>query len=229
MAGTRAVIFANGDLTDLAAASRLIRPTDFLIAADGGFHHMSALGLTPSVLIGDFDSIEPDQVDALQKAGVRILRHPVEKNETDLELAILFAVDEGAQEIVIAGALGGRLDQTLGNVFLLMDPRFAGREIRLDDGCQAAFLIPGAAVIHGEPGDTLSLLPLNGNVSGVVTEGLAYPLRNETLYFYRTRGISNVLVGREARVRFASGTLLGIHSRLIRAEENQTVEPGSEK
>ncbi len=212
MCAFRTVVFANGELPDLEHARALLRPDDFLIAADGGLRHIKSLGLRPHLLIGDLDSVLPEDLLLLQSEGVEIRRHPVEKDETDLELA-LTAAAEKADDILVVAGLGGRLDHTLGNLYLLLAPRLAGLEIRLDDGIEEAFWIRCAADLTGQPGDRVSLLPLLGPVEGVVTTRLRYPLKAETLYPEHTRGISNEMITRSARVSVAAGVLLCIHTR----------------
>ena len=171
----RAMIFANGLIPDLEAARALLRPDDLLIAADGGARHLTALGRTPHVVIGDLDSLSPAEVQQLAEAGARILRYPVEKDETDLELAILYACEQGCTHLRIVGALGGRLDQTLANLFLLALPALDGLDARLDDGTEEVFLIRDSAAVAGRPGDVVSLLPLGGAAHGVINPGAALP------------------------------------------------------
>jgi thiamine pyrophosphokinase len=204
----RAVIFANGQLTDHAAARAAILPGDRLIAADGGLRHLRALGLAPHAVVGDLDSIEPETAASLASAGIRVVQHPARKDETDLELALRLARAEGAQDVLVFGALGGRWDQTLANLLLLANPDFRNTRIRLVDGHQQLYLIQGQTVIEGEPGDTVSLIALNGDAAGVTTTGLEYPLVQGTLPFGGTLGISNVLVGRQATVSVASGLVV---------------------
>ena len=204
----RAVIFANGRFPDPAAHRHLIRPDDLIVAADGGTAHARALGLAPHVIIGDLDSLEPGLRAELAEAGTQFLAHPPAKDETDLELALLYAVQQGAEEILILGALGGRIDQTVANLLLLAHPTLAWVRARVVEGNQTAFLIRGEALIEGAPGDTVSLIPLGGDARGVTAEGLRWPLHDDTLRFGPARGVSNVLLGRQARVRVREGTLL---------------------
>ena len=213
MDAKRAVIFANGLLPDLTAAKARLRHDDTLIAADGGLHHIQALGLQPAVLIGDLDSVSAEDIRGLESANVAILRFPPEKDETDLELALDWSASQGFRSILIVGALGGRLDQTLGNLFLLTWPRLAGIDVRLDDGWDEVFVITAANVLYGAPGDTVSLLPLQGPARGITTAGLRYPLNGETLWPERTRGISNEMLGEQAAVSLVQGCLLCIHTR----------------
>ena len=140
---------------------------------------------------------------------MRVERFPARKNETDLELALRLAVREApaeaARDILIFGALGGRWDQTLANLLLLAHPDFRAVRVRLVDGRQQIYLVQGPTVIEGQPGDTVSLVALNGDALGVTTDGLEYPLQRGTLRFGSTLGISNVLVGTRATVSVESG------------------------
>ena len=122
-------------------------------------------------------------------------------------------MDEGCRDLIVVGALGGRLDHTLGNLSLLRDPVLSDCTVRLDDGLQEVFWITRHADLHGAQGDIVSLLPLQGEATGVTTEGLEYPLHAETLYPYKTRGISNVMTAAHASVSLVSGVLLCIHTR----------------
>ena len=203
----RAIIFANGPMTDVAAARASLRPGDRLIAADGGLRHLQALGLTPDMLVGDLDSVQPGEAAALEAGGVRIHRHPERKDETDLELALRLALEEGAGEVVILGGLGGRWDQTLANLLLLAHPDFRAARVRLLDGAQQVYLVQGETHIEGQPGDTVSLIALGGDAQGVTTTGLEYPLTEGRLPFGSTLGISNVLVGERATVRVREGVV----------------------
>ena len=213
MAVRRALIFANGLMEHGDAVRALIQPGDLLVAADGGARHITAMGLRPDLLVGDLDSLSSLEVDGYERAGVEILRYPPEKDETDLELAIGKALERGCEDLTIIAALGGRIDQTLGNIFLLALPELERVTMRLDDGRDELFLIRGSGEVRGNPGEIVSLLPLSGPVRGITTHGLRYPLNGESLYPERTRGISNELIAQEARIEVAEGTLICIHTR----------------
>jgi thiamine pyrophosphokinase len=203
----RALIFANGLLADPAAAQAALRPADLIIAADGGLHHLLALGLRPHVLIGDLDSIGPDEARQMEAAGVRLARFSPRKDQTDLELAVRLAMREGAGDILIFGALGARWDHTLANLLLLAHPDFQTVRLRLVDGPQQIYLIQDHAHIEGHPGATVSLIALTGDARGVTTEGLEYPLTRGHLAFGSTLGVSNVLLAATASVRVEAGLL----------------------
>ena len=209
----RLIIFANGLVPNLDSARNLIQPGDVLYAADGGTRHVLALGLIPSVVIGDLDSLKPEERELLEARGVEIQQYPRDKDQTDLELALKHAIQAGYREILIAGALGGRLDQTLGNLALLSDPRLVKYNIRFDDGVEEAFFTRNRCEMRGKPGEVVSLIPWDGEVTGIFTTGLRWPLHGETLLPDRTRGISNEMVNEVAGLEIASGLLLCIHHR----------------
>jgi thiamine pyrophosphokinase len=208
----RCLIFANGTLPDLDAARRLLRPDDFLLAADGGTRHILDLGRTPSIIIGDLDSATFD-LQPLTDAGTQVIQHPHDKDETDLELALEHAIQLGYREIVIVAALGGRLDQTLGNLALLNNVERLTLNVQLDDGIESVWFCHARSEVRGRRGDLVSLIPWGGEVTGVCTKGLRWPLSNETLVPHKTRGISNEMTGEAAHIEIKSGLLLIVHRR----------------
>jgi thiamine pyrophosphokinase len=212
---THALIFANGDLNDGALVQQVLATAHgaLIVAADGGARMALALGLRPHLVIGDMDSLEANELMHLEKSGAEILRYPAEKNETDLELALLLVAARGATWLRIIGGVGDRLDQTMSNVYLMALPELRAMDVRMVAGKQEMWLLPaGTHTLQGAKGDTISLLPLSGAVSGITTEGLYYALRDETLAFGPARGVSNVMRAAQARVQVASGTLLCVHT-----------------
>src|ERR1051325_8596104 len=154
----RIIILANGELPDLNKARGLIERDDYVICADGGTRHASALGCRPDLIIGDMDSAEKEQLQKYEQDGVEIELYPQDKNETDLELAINHAIERHPDQIVIIAALGGRLDQTLANIALLTDLRLSTFDVRLDDAVEEIFLCRDRAEIRGRSGDIVSLI-----------------------------------------------------------------------
>ena len=211
----RAIIFVNGEIPEPGAARSLINPDDVILAADGGARHALALGVIPSAIIGALDSLSEAEVRVFTDMGVHILRFPPAKDETDLELALGHAIKAGYRPIIIVAALGGRLDQALGNLALLADPASIQQDVRVDDGLTEAFFITSKASVQGKSGDTLSLLPWGMPAEGVSTQDLVYPLHDETLLPYRTRGISNLMLAASAKISLKKGLLLCIHRRKI--------------
>ena len=213
MPKSKAWIFVNGALGSIVRLSSLIHSRDWLVAADGGYRLMKMLKREPDLVLGDLDSLTEGDLEEIEQAKIPLQRFPIAKDETDLELAINASLARGSRSIRIVGANGGRLDQELGILFQLLRPDLAAIDTRLEDGTTEAWLIRSEGIIRGDPGDTVSLIPIGSAVHGSMTDGLRYPLRAETLWHYKTRGISNVMESKEARVVVREGTLICVHIR----------------
>jgi len=209
----KALIFANGEYSHPERFPD--KPGENLvIAADGGSRHCADLKLTPDFLIGDLDSTDPDLVEYWRSLGVIVLEYPQDKDQTDLELALLFAQEKKVEEILIYGALGGRLDMTLGNLILLAHPEIH-TPTKLIHGMEEIQLLRSgeSLTIQGNPGDTVSLIPLHTTTSRVSTVGLKYGLNSESLEYGYTRGISNSLVADLAEIKLESGLMAVVQIR----------------
>ena len=216
----KTIIFANGEFT-LPHCSIQIRDDDLVIAADGGSQHCLSLGIQPEVLIGDLDSTDPNLVEKWREDGVEIIQHPEDKDETDLELAIMLAQERGARKIVIHGAVGGRLDMTYANLCMLAHPHLKTPITLINGEEEVHILHPGEMLtLVGEPGEIVSLIPIQPGNSIVSTRGFKYTLKNEPLQFGLSRGISNQLIAKRGTVHLESGLLSVVHTRAITQEEN---------
>ena len=216
----RAVIFVNGQFRSPEIARQFISPDDYLIAADGGACHALALGLIPHVVIGDLDSLPEETERRLKDSSAQFLRFEAYKDETDLELALRHALEKGANTIVLFAALGGRLDQSLGNIMLLTLPALKNIQVSIIDGNQRACVFREKVMITGSPGDVVSILPLAGDARGVKNEGFEWPLEHETLPLGTSRGISNVMLGERASIRLQRGLLFCVISSPFPAKLN---------
>lgn len=202
----------------LDGAFERLPPPDMIVVADGGSQLAAHLGLTPTLVIGDLDSADPDLIGVWEAQGVEMRRYEhTTKLETDTELAITAAVAwlGGRQgTIYLLNATGGRIDHSLANVLLLTQPGFDKEDIRLIEGRQEVFLAkPGSwNEVSGRAGELVTLLPVGGDAAGAVLEGFIYPLNHETLGRGRGRGVSNELASNKARLRFDSGLLLVVIS-----------------
>jgi thiamine pyrophosphokinase len=209
----RAIIFANGDAPDQKTIERWITPTDRIIAADGGTRNALSVGIVPQVVIGDLDSLAAADREQLERAGVPFIVYPIHKDYTDLELALRYALEQGATDLVIFSALGGRWDQSLANLMLLTLPELAQVTTRIIDRAVSIEMIRDRAEIPGRVGDTLSLIALKGDAHGVTIEGCEYPLSDATLPFGATLGISNVLTRDIVKITVKQGQILAVQTR----------------
>lgn len=208
----KAVIFANGTIDNSDSA---ISGNDLIIAADGGTQHCLSLGITPDVVIGDLDSLTADNINELQIANVEIIRYPAKKDQTDLELALKLAIDRGADEIVVFGAMGGRWDMSIANILLPAEQNLSNATIRIIDGRHEIMLLRAGKemIFHGKKGDIFSLIPLGRDALGITTIGLEYPLKDDLLRLGSSRGISNLFIENSATVSLKQGLLLCVHIR----------------
>jgi len=206
------LIFANGVLDEVEWIRPYLSQATAVWAADGGSKHLFRLGHVPNRVIGDMDSLEPELQDWLASHQVPFDQHPVEKDETDLELALLLAAERPEDDIWLFGLLGGRLDQMLANIFLLNHPALSGKTVQLITATECAWLVRQQTEIVGQVGDMVSLIPLGGDAHGVSTRGLQWRLQEETLRFGLARGVSNRLTAEKATVTLESGLLLCVHT-----------------
>jgi thiamine pyrophosphokinase len=204
-----------GGTTPPAPGLRACLPAapDVVIAADSGLAHAEALGLAVDLVVGDLDSVDPHALERAARAGTRVERHPVAKDQTDLELALDAAIGSCAPggRIVVVSSVGGRLDHGLANLLVLGSPRY--REVRIDafvDAWAVTVIHPGSVSLTARADRLVTLLPVGGDAHGVVTAGLRYPLRGETLRAGTTRGVSNVAETTEVTVTLGEGTLLAL-------------------
>ncbi|MFI5225723.1 MAG: thiamine diphosphokinase [Candidatus Limnocylindrales bacterium] len=233
--GLRALVVADGDPVDAAALGAAwpgwsdgIR---LVVAADGGARLAQRLvrdlpggdlpeavvpggGRRIDLIVGDGDSLGDDELARFAAAGVPIERSPAAKDESDTELALRAAVRLGATDLVIVGALGGRLDHAIANLGLLAAPWLDGRACVVLDATTRVTLLSGPVgrEFAGGTGDVVSLLPLGDGVAGVTTAGLEFPLTDEPLPFGPARGLSNVRTLPVARVSVRHGRLLIVES-----------------
>lgn len=219
----RAAIIGHAPLRASGSLRALLAQADLIVCADGGVQTAQALRLPPHVVIGDLDSAQPGTLQWAHRHGATVLRFPVEKDQTDAELATQFALDAGATAIDYFGMLGGRIDHALANIGLLTRAATRHCRARILDGNTVIFLADRRTLINGAPGDQVSLVPLSERVAGVTLRGLRYPLRDGALSIGSTLGISNEIVRPPAMVRVKRGSLL-----VIVTHRQGTREPGSQ-
>ncbi len=218
MISKRLVIVANGDLKDLAFYEAIIKPGDYIVCVNGGTGHALALGLKPDLVIGDLDSLSAADREEVSRINPELIVHPSEKDKSDLELALDHCVKMKPLEIIIIGALGGtRFEHAFINVLLLYIPLRKRIAARILSENQEVMLVRDEVTIQGNAGDYLSLYALTNRVDGIVTEGLKYPLNNDSLYFASTLGLSNEFTSAQAKVSLQSGLLLLIKSSAEKA------------
>jgi thiamine pyrophosphokinase len=202
-----ALIFAAVHVTPTPRLKARLPLNAFVVAADHGAANALAFGLTPDVVVGDFDSIDPETQAVLDRRKVQIEAYPRDKEQTDGQLAIERALQSEAKELFLVGFLGGpRLDMTIANVLLLT--RTSARATLLDELNECTLLnATDHQAWHPDPDERISIVPITPTAQ-LTTQGLRWPLSDETLYLGDTRGISNEPVSTEARVDVGRGSAL---------------------
>lgn len=199
------LIFAGGDFTG-TLADELPTP-ELVIAADSGYDLAVRGGFAVDVLVGDMDSIATDVIPG----HVIVERHPIDKDATDLELALARVAVEHPQRVVIVGGAGGRVDHELATAQLLCSDRWeAIEEIDWVTARGWAYVVKGRRIIHGDVGQIVSLIPMGGPAIGVNSKGLRWNLADANIQPGSTWGVSNEFAGPVADIRIDSGCLLAV-------------------
>jgi thiamine pyrophosphokinase len=198
-----------GDLTFFRSKIAEFKPAG-IICADSGANHLYAVRLIPEVIIGDMDSISPEILNYFEQRGSRIITYREEKDETDTQLALDYAIGEKPDEIYIFGACGTRIDHTLANLSLLVSNAKRDIQIKLIDEWSEIFIVKDKYVIEGDIGQTVSLLPFSDVVTGINLKGFEYSLENGVMEIGRPYGVSNRLNAIKGTISVRSGCLLVI-------------------
>lgn len=191
-------IVANGQIDSLEALRPLIQRHSRIIAVDGGLIHCNTMGIQPDLIIGDFDS---SPLELLKQYGdIPKVILSKDKDETDLEAAIR---EVGPHHTTLYGAWGHRIDHSLTNALLLV--RYPA--MNMETETEIVFAVDKKRTLDCFVGQTLSLIPLNGAVSGIVTRGLKWELKEGTLDV-NFIGISNICLKEKIEISVKKGSLL---------------------
>ena len=212
----QAVVALGGEINDSALVRSALDGAGLIIAADGGARRLAALGIAPHVLIGDFDSLSPDELADHRAVGAAIVQHPAPQQRTDADVAIEEALARGATSLIALGVFGGeRLDHELGNLDLLSGDRLRDIPTWAVDGWTAITMLHGGGIsethFHGAPGDYVGIIPITETVAGIETVGLKWPLSDATMERGKGQGISNELITDRAMIRIAKGKAYATH------------------
>ncbi len=206
------VVIASGHMTDYNKFTDVLASADVIIAADGGLNHLKKMNIPPTIMLGDFDSI--DSIDAFKKyfpkAEVKVFE--VRKDYTDSELAIRTAIEYNPEQITLLAVTGNRLDHSLANVMLLKTIYDAGIAGVILDEDNIIRYTEQNIILTGEIGSNMSLVPVGSSVTGITLKGFEYPLNDATLEFGSTTGISNVFSKESASIEIKSGRVLILQS-----------------
>ncbi|HEY5859627.1 MAG TPA: thiamine diphosphokinase [Actinomycetota bacterium] len=214
-----ALVFCGGGRSRVAIT---VADEPLVIAADIGAVEALRLGFAVELLVGDMDSVPAAVVAEIEGAGGRIQRHPVDKDATDLDLALAAAASHGVERTLIVGGDGGRMDQLLGNAMVMISSRFASMQMDAIFGRAQAHVIRDGRDLVGAPGETLSLFAVGGPARGVSASGVRWPLDGATLEPGSSLGISNEFIDVIARIEVEDGVVLAIRPGDLALDEQGT-------
>lgn len=206
----KCIVIGAGDLTVSALEAAA---TDLVIAVDGGLGYCSLLGVEPDLILGDFDSVSPEEAKAVealeQQIPEQILRLPREKDDTDMLAALKEGLSRGYRDFRIYGGTGGRFDHTLANIQCLLYLKKHGAVGYLVDGTGMILVLMDESVEFQKGLEGyLSLFSLTEESVGVTIRGMKYPLEQAVIRNDFPIGISNEFTGETAVVSVEKGQLV---------------------
>ncbi|WP_102348550.1 thiamine diphosphokinase [Bacillus sp. Marseille-P3661] len=207
----RVLIFSGGNLD--AWALSYINEGDYIIGVDRGAYFLYKNNIKMDAAIGDFDSVSEHEKRLISLSTDHIEDYdPINKDKTDTEIALDFALNKNPTEIVLLGVLGTRFDHSLANVHLLVKSLAADINCKIVDNKNEILVVNNKVVIHKEHFTHVSLLPLTSEVKGITLKGFKYPLENAAISIGETLGISNILLEETGTISIDTGILLVIKS-----------------
>ncbi len=209
----KGLIVASGKIKKPGRYIKLVQAADLVIGADGGTRHLRKMNILPHRVLGDLDSMDSLSQKWLETHNIPIETHPKDKDASDTELAVMYAVKKGCTELTLLGATGTRMDHTLANIFLLRMLANQGVEARIIDDFNEIYLIQGQKILKGAPGDLLSIIPLTDTVKGVTLEGFRFPLKDADITMGSSLGISNQFLDKKGTIKVKKGILAVTLSR----------------
>jgi len=207
------IIIGSGSIENDDLLTQVLARADRIVCADGGTGYLAENKIIPDMVIGDFDSIKDNARAFIQKNSIPVLKYPVKKDASDTELAVLWAMENRASEIIMMGTTGTRLDHTLANLFLMKKIALTGIRCRIIDDHNEIFPVLDTLTLKGKPGELLSIIPASEKVEGVTLTGVEYPLENAEISMGSSLGISNCFTRETATIKIKKGFLLVTKSR----------------
>ncbi len=201
----KCVIVTNGQIDDYQWLKKQVESADILLCADGAAKHLMSIDVYPDCILGDFDSIDQESMEWIRKKKISEEHFPPKKDVTDTDIAIDYALSYQPEEIIILGALGTRMDHTLGNLYLLEKYRNSVESLIIMNPQNMISLIEGSLNIQHQKNTIASIIPISEKLEGITLEGFEYPLQEGTLIRGDSKGISNRIVEENAKVCIEKG------------------------
>ena len=208
----RAIILSSGNF-NIDTFKKTRKDNDLIICADGGAKYLYKSDIVPDMIVGDLDSLDEMYIDYYNKLNVQFHKYSSEKDYTDTELAVDYAIKEGAKELILLGSTGTRLDHTLANIMLLYKLLNKKIKAKIIDENNEVFIVDRSTEVEKEKNSYVSFLPIFEDCKGVTMSGFKYSTDNVDFELGSTMGISNEVVDRCGIVEINKGLALIIKSR----------------
>lgn len=212
----RHIIVSNGDISDYSFYKGLISESDYIICADGGAKHLIEMNIVPNIILGDLDSIKEEDKRVFKEKNVEFYKFPCDKDASDTELALDFALTHNPSEVIFIGAIGSRMDHSIGNITLLkrlLDNDIRGKVINENNEIYLLNSKINEITLQGKKNDYLSIIPISNNVKGITLSGFKFPLADAEISLGSSLGISNEFVSDVVKIEIKEGLLLVIKAR----------------
>lgn len=208
----RVIVISNGSL-NIKTLEKIRVVSDFIICADGGANHLYKSGILPDMIVGDLDSLTEDALEYYKQADVSFHKFPSRKDNTDTELAVDFAIDRGAAEIILLGSTGTRLDHTLANIMILLKLLKIGIKAKVVDEHNEVYIVDSEIEIEKEKNTFISFIPIFKECIGVTMKGFKYSTDDLNFVLGSTMGVSNEVENEKGIIEIRDGISLVIKSR----------------
>lgn len=200
-----ALLVSSGDINNYKALKNLASTHDFIICADGGIRHLIQIGIDPDIIIGDLDSIDKNSMDYIRDKKLDVIKYPVQKDETDTELAIIYLIDKGYEDITLVGVTGSRIDHTLSNIFLLKNLSHKNIKAKIIDDNNIIYFVDSDLKLKRDDKYYVSVIPIIKEGVVVSLKGFLYPLVESRIQFGSSLGVSNRITSDYGEIIIHSG------------------------
>ena len=199
------ILFLNGDLPSVNTIKKYCKPDEYIICADGGANGIVKSGIVPNIILGDLDSITKANINYFRKKGVEI-RKITEQDTTDFEKSLFYILEHNLNNVIVFGAVSSRPDHTLNN-FSILKRYYNILDVKMIDKEFEIFYVKNNVSFKSVPGKTVSFMAMPV-AKGILTKGLKYALKNETLEFGIREGTLNKTSAKTINISFKTGHLL---------------------
>src|SRR5690554_5151332 len=206
-------ILVSGGKVNRNQLKKILRNSHFVIAVDSGLRALKDIGVIPNLLVGDLDSIDEVTFNWSKEKNLEVLKFPIQKDQTDTEIAVDYLVEKKTDEIVLLGCTGSRLDHMLSNISLLRKLSKLGIEAKIVDENNEIRYLNSNVSIEKKDGQYISVVPISLDGIILTLRGFYYNLEHKDLEYSTSLGISNYIVNDIGQVILEKGEALLIISR----------------